>query len=70
MWTLAVQAPSGSRPGPAEPEIVSSRWRANDGVCGSYPSKPDRTITSGLPNSGLMVWWLTLTFYWKRFILP
>jgi len=28
MWTLAGQAPSGSRPGPGEPEILSSRLRA------------------------------------------
>jgi hypothetical protein len=28
--------------------IIFGRLRVDDGLCGSYASKPDRTITSGL----------------------
>src|SRR6266481_3621943 len=29
--------------------MVHARFWVDDGLCGSYPTKPDRTITSGLP---------------------
>jgi hypothetical protein len=27
------------------------RWLVDNGLCGSYPTKPDRIITSGLPTT-------------------
>jgi hypothetical protein len=34
-----------------ENRLALGRSRADDGLYGSYPSKPDRTITSGLPTN-------------------
>ncbi len=31
---------------------LRKRSRPSDGLCGSYSSKPERTITSGLPTYG------------------
>ena len=39
------------------------RLLLNDGLCGSYASKPERTITSGLPTTRPQPYLRTFTFH-------